>query len=42
MDEIADLTTDSLLPIRQGINVFVNAWVGGVFQGRAFSWMTPF
>ena len=35
MDQIADLATNGLLPIGQGIDVFVNPWVGGVFRGRS-------
>ena len=34
VDQIADLAADRLLPIGQGIDVGVNAWVGGVRHGR--------
>ncbi len=33
MDQIADLAADILLPLRQGVDVAVNAWIGGIGHG---------
>jgi hypothetical protein len=33
MDQVADLAADDLLPLRQGVDVRVDAWVTGVRNG---------
>jgi hypothetical protein len=34
VDQLADLAADGLLPVGQGVDVGVDAWVGGVGHGR--------